>query len=302
MSIKISFIGIGAAKSGTTWITDCLREHPEIGYPYINELNYFSKTRAGNTKSEYDFRGVQGYLDIFKDCSGKGVKVCGEFSTHYLPDKQTAAIIKKHFPKIKILVVLRQPVERAYSDYLNRMLISKTEQRSFEQAFRTRSKSYYDDYIWKGLYYEQLKPYLKEFSKKQIKIVLFDDLKKEPVKTIQDIYKFIGVDAGFVPKAATRVSNVSSGVQSGSFMKIMTSVSKIVHLLERAGFVKIISTIKRKTRLNQLYWKIIESRRRPIKKQKLDIELRKKLTKEFFEKDIKQLEKILKRNLDVWLN
>ena len=299
--IKVDFIGLGAAKCGTTWITDNLRAHPEIGYPEINELNYFSKTRANNTKSEYSLSGLKGYLQLFKN---HVKKVNGEFSTHYLPDSTTAEIIKKHFPNIKLLVALREPVERAYSDYLNNKYLSLTENQDFETAFFNRHKSYYDNYKEKGMYYKQLKPYFNLFPRKNIKIILLEDIKENPKKTIKEIYSFLQVDPNFIPPEIDKRSNISSKTRFIFFRKFMNSLSNTVHFLESKGKTlgKILSFLKRKTKLNKLYWYLVNTlNKEKLEKEKLSPELKKKLQKTYSE-DIKKLEKLIKRDLSKWKN
>lgn len=294
---QVDFIGLGAAKSGTTWLAKCLGEHPQICMSHPKELNFFSRTRAFNTNSEYEKLGVRGYTDLFKHCPTESVK--GEFSTHYLPDPRVAAIIKKHFPKVKLIVALRDPVERAYSDYLNNKLLNLSEKEDFEKAFFERNNSYYDNYLQKGEYYKQLKVYFDLFPRSQIKVILFDDIKNKSKEVVKDLYKFVGVDPNFVPDALSKKSNESSATRFLLARKFMNKLSDINHTLERKGFGKFLAFVKRKFRLGSIYWYLNEKNRMNIEKSKLDKQTEKKLKKVYLE-DITKLEKLIHRNLSNW--
>jgi len=132
---KVDFIGIGAARRGTTWIYECLKEHPQICVSKIKEVRFFSDQRTYR-------KGMKYYQSFFNHCSGNKIK--GEISPAYLWGKNgenVASLIKKHFPGVKIFAVLRDPAERAYSHY------------------------HYDMYIEQGLYYTKLKNILIYFPK-----------------------------------------------------------------------------------------------------------------------------------------
>jgi len=297
--MRIDFIGIGGAKCGSTWIAKCLREHPEVGMSETKELNYFSRTRAFNTKSEYDARGINGYYELFKKCTGK--KKIGEYSTHYLPDSNVVKIIKKHFPNVKLIVSLRHPVERAYSEYLINRYFILNEKDDFETAFLKRHKSYYDNYMDKGFYYKQLKPYFDNFPKRNIKVVIFEDVKKDAKKFIQEIYKFIEVDDKFIPESLNEKANPFSTTRFPLIVRTMEKGSGFIHFIESIGLGKLTSFIKRKTNLDKIYWKLYEKNRKDIKKPRLEPELKKRLMKVYL-KDIKKLEKLIGKNIPQWKN
>ena len=104
----VNFIGVGAQKSGTSWIYACLYEHPEICAP-IKEIHFFSRPR-------YE-KGIAWYEKQFDRCAVE--KLRGEFSTSYLYTPEAAARIHAAYPDAKIIAVLRNPIDRAYSQYRN---------------------------------------------------------------------------------------------------------------------------------------------------------------------------------------
>ena len=111
----INFVGIGAMKSGSTWVAENLSLHPEILFSSQKELNFFNDPIKVGDKILNSFfkKGFGWYLKQFPK-SEKG-KIRGEFSVVYLFDKLAAKRIKEFFPNIKIIVVLRNPIEMIYS-------------------------------------------------------------------------------------------------------------------------------------------------------------------------------------------
>ena len=104
----------------------------------------------------------------------------------------------------KIIIILRIPIDKAFSAY-NHRRIAGIESQSFEKVIKDEGKNRV--YITIGFYYKQVKAYLNNFS--QVKVYLFDDLKKDTLGLVQDIYHFLSVDSSFVPKSIERRYNPS---------------------------------------------------------------------------------------------
>ncbi len=297
----VDFIGIGAGRSGTIWILNALEEHPQIWFPNPRELNYFSSPRADNSPSEYETRGIKGYLDLFKRCPRE--KICGEFSSHYMPDQKVSKIIKKHFPNIKIWAIIREPVERAFSDYIRGKEFHLKENENFESAFFAKKNKLYkegDSYRERGFYYKHLKPYFDLFPKENIKILLFDDFKKDNEKVIKELYNFLGVDSSFKPSIIGKKINERTGTKFKGLRSIISSLASISHQLEKSLIGKLIFAFKRKTKINKIFNRINElNTKESVEKDKLDSNLHKKLKKTYLE-DIKKLEKLIGRDLKEW--
>lgn len=291
---KVDFIGVGAPRCGTTWIAECLMQHPEIGFPGIKELNYFSKTRE-NGKSDYEIKGIGSYLKIFEKCRNK--KIIGEYSTYYMVDLGVAKIIKKHFPEVKIIISLREPVQRAFSDWKNRKFSHLTEKRNFEEAFFNESGL--DSYMERGKYYEQVKNYLKLFSRKNIHLILMEEIKKNPEKVIKELYQFLEVDENFVPKNIHEKTNESKKTKNKFLRKFFKLSSVIYRKLEQMFFGNFLSYIKRKTNANEILWKIDQKNKKEEIEEKLSKETEEKIRK-LYVQDIEKLEKLIKKNLSDW--
>jgi hypothetical protein len=298
--IDVDFLGIGAGRSGTIWILNALAEHPEICFPYTKELNYFSNPRAEEMSSEYEKRGINGYLDMFKGCKDK---IKGEFSSHYMPDKKVAGIIKRHFPNIKLWAILREPVERAFSDYIRGKEFHLKEDGDFESAFFAKKNMLYkngDGYRRRGYYYDQLKVYFDLFPKDNIKIILFDDFKKDNKKVIKELYKFLGVDDSFTPSIIGKKINERTGTKNKTLKETIGFLAGISHKIENSFIGSAYFAFKRKTKINEVFNKINEANTgRERMSEKLDPEIHRKLKKEYVE-DRKKLEKLLGRNLSFW--
>lgn len=297
---KLDFIGIGAAKCATTWVYQCLLEHPRICGPYRKELNFFitKKPTWGNTNIEHRKylynRGISYYKKYFSHCMANAVK--GEYSVSYFNGPGAAQLIKKHFPNVKLLVCLRDPVKRAYSHYLfakEFLLLEKSQ--TFEEALKNHPEIYIE---W-SMYYKQLKNYLELFPKKNIGIFLIEDLKKNPVTFMKKIYEFLGVENDFVPPSAFEKENVAKKTKSKFVKKIINEIAKasiflrklhlyfIVDFLRKLGVENLVVYINNK--LN------IESFQKPPLNPVTERYLR-----NIFREDIEKLESLLKRDLSLW--
>jgi len=140
------------------------------------------------------------YLKLFRNVADE--IAVGEASPHYLWSETASHAIAARFPHARIIVNLRNPVDRAYSDYLH-MVTDGAIHRSFreqiEANLRNESKQLgpLRPLLEFGLYYEQIKRYLGEFPQSQIHISLYEDLERSPSQLISDLFSFLGVDPHF---------------------------------------------------------------------------------------------------------
>ena len=138
----------------------------------------------------------------------KNQKALGIKCPDYLARKECPARIYKHIPDAKLIVVLRNPVERAVSAYFWYMQVGIIPIRPLDEGIKDMINGLYDEQFPRakeiidyGFYYEQLMRYLKYFNVRQLLILQQDDLKESPQQTISQIYKFLEIDEGFLPKA-----------------------------------------------------------------------------------------------------
>lgn len=219
-----NFFVVGAAKSGTSSIATYLDAHPDVYVSPIKEPHYFSDDiRLNECNAKYRRRiafdiaayfhqenliplhiahieNSAQYLALFREVRNESA--IGELSTGYLYSSNAAKNIFDFNPAAKIVMILRQPVRRAYSHYLMNLRdgwegtheFMNAIRRDYSQKNKGWGKSHL--YVELGLYFEQVKRYLDVFPKEQIKILLYDDLNVNPEVFMAELFNFLEVDAG----------------------------------------------------------------------------------------------------------
>ncbi|MFA0964680.1 sulfotransferase [Roseivirga sp. BDSF3-8] len=225
------FLVIGAEKSGTTWLKHNLNEHPEVFVPSKKELNFFDKDE------HYD-QGLSYYASFFEQADGNVKK--GELTPGYLhtPEK-SAARIYELFPQIKLIAILRDPVERAWSNFLMHKADGRTDASFADIISQNHS------IVTKGYYYQQLLPYLNRFPSENIMILNYDRLKSEPAALLKQIFSFIGVDDNFVP---TQSKKVIFSARKAKYPVLNKTLSIVGHVSRSLGFAGKFRGAKRKLR------------------------------------------------------
>ncbi len=179
-----TFLGVGASRSGTTSIYDWMQRHPQVFVPEIKEILFFSYRQ--NKISGHRSMSFKEYTAYFKE--GQTYQIRGEISPSYLYFPGTAQNIHDLLGPIKIIVILRNPIERTISDYqyscqnnknkldFDHFLIKGID----ELKHNTLNFNPFTPpvILWKGFYARQIQTYLQLFGKEQVKILLFDDLVK----------------------------------------------------------------------------------------------------------------------------
>jgi len=197
---------VGAAKCGTTSLYHYLRSHPNIYMPRMKEPMFFVSdiyTRLSREDPRHQIAdemvisSFKDYLELFDKANAEET-ARGEASAAYLYyHEMSIPRIKKCLGDIKIIIILRNPVERAYSSYTH-LVRDGVESFTFEEFLmdeENRKKDNWDILNYPkslGLYYGQVKAFMDSFSK--VKIVLLDDLIKDPNRVLEGIYEFLGVD------------------------------------------------------------------------------------------------------------
>ncbi|HUF37254.1 MAG TPA: sulfotransferase, partial [Anaerolineales bacterium] len=186
----IDFLVIGAEKSGTTWLAGMLGRHPGVFIPPEKELFYFNE-RFFESPELPNFNAAQPlewYLGFFA-AAGPG-QIKGEASPAYLWDEAAPSRIATFDPDLKLLAVLRDPAERAFSQYLYYIQRGLFVRRSFEDALEARP-----DLLTRGLYHRQLSRFLELFPPERVRIDFFDDLKADPGGFLAGVQAYLGVPA-----------------------------------------------------------------------------------------------------------
>lgn len=228
---------IGAAKSGTTSLHEYLAQHPDIFMSPVKEPNYFAF--AGTAP---DFRGpdddglpCRASADVLRVAKYAGSvwrrddyqrlfakagsrKAVGESSVSYMYFPEAVERLHAELPDVKLIAILRNPAERAYSKFIQFLRDGCEPLEDFESALgaeedrvaRNWSATWF--YRRRGYYHAQLRRFFDRFDPRRIRVVLHEDLKSHPQHLLADIFRFLGVDDQFVANT-TRRHNVSSAPQ-----------------------------------------------------------------------------------------
>lgn len=186
------FLGIGAQRSGTSWLDALLRTHPALWLPERRkELHFFDR---------YHERGVDWYAAFFADAPRAAL--AGEITPRYLFEPRAAERIAGLLPDVRLLCVLRHPVDRAYSQYALTVR-DEAYAGSFERFLAERP-----DALARGRYHEQLVRFAERFPRERLCLLRFEELAGEAAEARARLARFLDVDpAGFRPQAAQRARN-----------------------------------------------------------------------------------------------
>lgn len=206
-----NFLIIGAPKCGTTSLHDYLKQHPDIYMPELKEPRFFSFNednpehweKAGRT---FPITRWEQYVSLFsgvKDEAAIGEASPGYLNSGFAPDK-----IKCYLGNVKLIAVLRNPVDRTYSEYLMRVR-SGVDRRSLLEAFRAQER-----WVLSSRYAEDIARYLDRFGPDALKVLLFEEWTADPLAGVQALYAFLGVDSTFKPDLSTQ-HNVGGMPKSG---------------------------------------------------------------------------------------
>lgn len=209
------FLLIGAARAGTTAIYSYLRQCPEIFMPRVKEPNFFAfedeALACAGPGADYinnSVTSLAAYRDLFAAAPANAIT--GEASPLYLYAPKAAGRVRHHIPDARLVVVLRNPVEQAFSHFLY-----ATKQRiepltDFTAALHSEPDRLAQN--WQPLfgyssfprYADQMARYLALFPRDQILIRLYEDFQTDPNTLMQDILRHIGVSSGFRPDMAQK--------------------------------------------------------------------------------------------------
>jgi hypothetical protein len=211
-----NFLIIGAAKSGTTSLYHYLQQHPQI---YMNgkEPSFFAlKDQNIQYSGPGDQEGfikhaitdLKAYEAIFDGINGQ--LAWGEASVLYLYSPEAPVRIKHYIPDVKLIAILRNPIDRAFSSYMHLRRDGREPLDDFFEALQaenSRIKANWEHqwhYRSMGCYYSQLKRYYKHFSPEQISIYTYEEFKDDPFNVLKSIIQFLGVNVHFVPDISVK--------------------------------------------------------------------------------------------------
>jgi hypothetical protein len=298
-----NFLVIGAAKAGTTSLYHYLRQHPGIYLPPQKEINFFAlegKTLDFHGPGDREFISsfsvtrLEDYVALFADVAGQ--TAIGEVSPMYLYSREAPERIRRHIPNAKLICILRNPVERAYSHYLM-FVRDKREphRRSFSRALADEKDRVRQNWEWAwsyvdiGFYAEQLTRYYELFDSRQIRIYLYEEFRERPYETLKDIFRFLEVDENFRPDISEQF-NVSRVPRSEGLEKLLQESEWF------KSAARLLVPIPARWRHHIAEW----LRDKNIYRPTLSRAMRKKLAA-IYRNDVLKLQDLIGRDLGVWM-
>lgn len=296
-----NFILFGAAKAGTTSVYKYLEQHPDIFMSSFKEPGFFAfegekpilnGPGAQKWVDRWVVTDLKSYQQLFSEYNGQ--KAIGEASPYYIYYYQkTPQRIYHHVPNIKLIAMLRNPVERAFSNYVWAVRDRAESLTNFEDALGTEAARIADNWgpKWRykdqGFYYQQLKAYYEIFNPEQIKICLYEDFVTNPIAIMQEIFAFLDIDSDFIPDMSER-HNSSKIPRNKAWHQF----------LDKPNVIK--STVKHLLPLNFRQNLKQNAKEKNLFKPTLDSKIREHLRSEYRE-DILQLQDLIDRDLSLWL-
>jgi len=288
MSRKLNFICIGAQKAATTTLHDALKKHSLIYLPEEKEAKFFEEEMI------YD----KGYEKWYKENYSKAKfnQIIGLVNPELLFFSESAKRIKNEIGiGVKIIIVLRNPVDRAYSHFL----MTKRrglEDLSFEKALKQESSRSIKDnifykkhfsYIGRGRYFDQIQNYLKYFDEKNFLFLSYEeDIKKNLKRTLIKIQKFLNIS--IEPLDFSQYSNIAKTPRIFMINKLIFAKNKYLNF-----FVSLFLSKKQKKKFVKIIYNFNSKK---ILNNSIDISTKKNIMNKYFEKDYNKTLKFISEN------
>lgn len=290
MSKLPNFFIVGAPKAGTTSLYFYLKRHPDVFMSPVKEPNFFSYDETIKQNLYHKEKGIrtfEAYQNLFAEANGHH-KAIGEASVSYLfypsvPDK-----IKEKVSDAKIIISLRNPIDRCYSHYFMEHKLGYVSE-SLENIVFKKSKHkfthlYYQQFVELGMYYQQVKRYIDTFGRENVRIYIYEDLDKSVHSMATDLFNFLKVKDLHLDELNNKY-NTFSTPRNPIFRfiyaqkRLRTFARQLVPKQSIERIKNIFLTKEKKQEVN------------PLTVEEL---------KRIYKPDIIELEKLLNRNLSTW--
>ena len=299
------FVVIGAGKSGTTALNEYLDQHPGLFMAIKKEPNFFGLENVDidsydiEESRQYHLESVykkDEYLALYD--GAREDQITGEISNLYLYSDEAYLNIKKYIPNTKLIALIRQPADRLFSRYLHLLRDDKLPEDSWDQLFDKDTIWWKrPDLVHEGFYFKHLSKYYEHFPKENIKVFIYDDFRADPMKVLNEMFEFIGVEKNVeidtdlvVNKSGKRKQNIFNYLlgSNGLLVETTRAIMPGIH--------------KRMSRNKDVIKYLNKARNRNIISLKMNKALRKKITNEIYREDIQNLQQLLGRDLSHWLD
>jgi hypothetical protein len=255
-----TFLGIGAQKCATSWLHDVLGGHPDIFTSVPKEIDFFT--------ARYD-HGYEWYRRHF--AAGAGARARGEASPSYFYNPGVPERVRAFDPAIRVIVILRDPVDRAFSNHLHELRARHLSSERFEDGLLNNPL-----YLEQGRYATHLGRWLAVFPREAVLPLIFEEITAAPEQAVRQVYEFLGVDARGRFDASRRSSNESVAYRNEGVQAVLRRGGDA---LRRAGLgaglerVKALPPLRRLMEMNKRDLRLSAPPPRPETRARLAREL-----------------------------
>lgn len=301
-----NFLIIGVGKSGTSSLYHYLNRHPKVYMSPVKEpnffalegesLSFFGGPEAQETINSWSVTDLETYRKLFDGVSDE--TAIGEASVLYLYSPDAPRNIRRHIPEARLIAILRNPVDRAFSAYMQLRRDGWEPYTDFARALREEEARIKANRQWlwhykrAGFYYPQLMRYYETFDPDQIKVCLYEDLMVDPEGLLRDLFEFIGVGRTLaderLAKAATARYNASGIPRSKTLYDFLNYPNPLKTILK-----PFVPRGLRQTAKERLSY-------RNLAKPQLPPEVRQDLAA-LYREDILKLQELIGRDLSSWI-
>jgi hypothetical protein len=284
----LDFIGVGAAKSATTWLHECLQAHPQVCVPVLKELGYFCSRTMWPKLATNRNQGERWLRAMFSHCQTGQLR--GEISTAYLVDPESPKLLSRRFPDVKIIVSYRNPVDSLYAFF-------------YELSKRHNVAATFEDFVAEhsfvtnyGFYCTHTMRYLDVFPRERVHFILFDDIVTDPETVIVDLYAFLGIETAYLPPQVHHRVNVRKAPRYVLLRNIVGGAQELVNRSPRALKVR---TLIRRLGIHRFFTRIQEWNLRAASFPPMRVETRERLVALYSEENV-LLGQLIDRDLSHW--
>ena len=284
--MKVDFFIVGAPKAGTTSLYKYLNQHQDVVMSSVKEPNYFSNEELESQDLYYASKNITDEKDYHSLFQANGEKKkLGEASVSYLFYPKVSKRIFTYNKDAKMIIILRNPVDRAYSHYKMDFRLGFVK-RDFEDLVLNNNQEgslFYQQYIDLGLYHLQVKSYIDEFGSTNVCVMFYEDLKKDRATFVNNIFSFLNLKSD--SNINFNLKYNKSKLPSNNFMRYLYSISLV---RKTASFL-----------FNERLINFINKNFFRESNQEIESKVRHKLNQVFLN-DIFMLEKLLNKDLSSW--
>lgn len=288
---------VGAAKCGTTSLHNYLKQHPDIFMTEHKEPHFLINSEIGERRVHKAVTTLETYEKMFE--TEADYKYKGESSVMYLafPEFSIKNIKKYLDPDVKIIIMLRNPIERAFAGYLHNLRYNPSEDLSFEEAFDKSEERYHQiedmtpdtRYLHVGNYYSQVESFMTMFND-NVLVILYDDYVNNINLCLSNLFDFLAIDKISIDTSKKHM--VGGWVFKSKFLRKL--------FIPQNNFKLFLKSVLPNKKIRQvLKQKMMNIS--TVKTPCISDEMHKKLT-EYYRKDINSLSKLLNKELNHWIN